>query len=123
MSETPNANMADHSVGTWGESHESEAGQALLFCFYNASNSLTSSSICSVLFHPPYAFSFCSRMPPHESEIFNSRDRDRFFCFVLFFSVSSFSSEGKPNRRRQETVSDRVLYLAPSCCHLAQCFH
>jgi len=34
---TPNANMADHSVGARNESHESEASQALMFCFDNAS--------------------------------------------------------------------------------------
>ena len=58
---------------------------------------------------------------------------------VFFLSVSSFASEGKPKRRKQE-VHDRRrnckssgwnrswkmckwLHLAPSCCHLAQCFH
>ena len=34
---TPNANMADHSVGAREESHESEASWALLFCFDNVS--------------------------------------------------------------------------------------
>ena len=34
---TPNANMADHSVGTWDELHESEASEASVFCFDNAS--------------------------------------------------------------------------------------
>ena len=29
--------MADHSVGTRDESHESEVSQALMFCFDNAS--------------------------------------------------------------------------------------
>ena len=33
---TPNANMADHSVGTRDESNESEASEALMFCFHNA---------------------------------------------------------------------------------------
>ena len=28
--------MADHSVGAWDESNESEASQALMFCFDNA---------------------------------------------------------------------------------------
>ena len=28
--------MADHSVGAWNELHESEASQALVFCFDNA---------------------------------------------------------------------------------------
>jgi len=30
---TPNANMVDHSVGAQDELHESEASQALMFCF------------------------------------------------------------------------------------------
>ena len=34
---TPNTNMADHSVGTRDEFHESEASEASVFCFYNAS--------------------------------------------------------------------------------------
>ena len=34
---TPNANMVDHSVGAQDELHESEASEALVFCFDNAS--------------------------------------------------------------------------------------
>ena len=34
---TPNANMADHSVGARDESYESEASWALMFCFDNVS--------------------------------------------------------------------------------------
>ena len=34
---TPNANMADHSVGARDELHESEASEASVFCFDNAS--------------------------------------------------------------------------------------
>ena len=34
---TPNANMADHSVGARDELHESEAREASVFCFDNAS--------------------------------------------------------------------------------------
>ena len=33
---TPNANMADRSVSARDESNESEASQALMFCFDNA---------------------------------------------------------------------------------------
>ena len=33
---TPNANMADYSVGARDELHESEASEALMFCFDNA---------------------------------------------------------------------------------------
>ena len=34
---TPNANMADHSVGARDEFYESEASEASVFCFDNAS--------------------------------------------------------------------------------------
>ena len=34
---TPNANMADHSVGAQDELHESEASEASVFCFDNVS--------------------------------------------------------------------------------------
>ena len=33
---TPNANMADHSVGAQDESNESKASWASMFCFDNA---------------------------------------------------------------------------------------
>ena len=49
---TPNANMADHSVGARDESHESEASKALMFCFDNMlfQKSLASLSIWSLCF-------------------------------------------------------------------------
>ena len=34
---TPNANMAEHSVGTRDQFHESESSEALVFCFDSAS--------------------------------------------------------------------------------------
>ena len=34
---TPNANMADHSVGTRDELHERKVSEASVFCFDNAS--------------------------------------------------------------------------------------
>ena len=34
---SPNANMVDHSVIAWDELHESEASEASVFCFDNAS--------------------------------------------------------------------------------------
>ena len=34
---TPNANMADHLVIAWDELNESEASEASVFCFDNAS--------------------------------------------------------------------------------------
>ena len=35
--------MADHSVGAWDELHESEASEASVFCFDNASPEKSSS--------------------------------------------------------------------------------
>ena len=37
VANTPNANMADHSVIAQDELHESEASEAWVFCFDNAS--------------------------------------------------------------------------------------
>ena len=36
LSNIPNGNMEDHSVGVWDELHESEASQVSVFCFDNA---------------------------------------------------------------------------------------
>ena len=54
---TPNANMADHSVGAWNEVHGSEASQASVFCFDNAflqNSYLAYSSIWRVSFRCAY---------------------------------------------------------------------
>ena len=57
---TPNVNMADHSVGARDESNESEASQALMFCFDNAFPEKSCFVVDLVpLFRPPYAF-LCS---------------------------------------------------------------
>ena len=54
---TPNANMADHSVGARDESHESEVSQALIFCFDNAFPEKSCFVVDLVpLFRPLYAF-------------------------------------------------------------------
>ena len=57
---TPNANMADHLVGARDESNDSEASQALMFCFDNA----FPEKFCFVvdlvsLLRPPFPF-LCS---------------------------------------------------------------
>ena len=52
--------MADHSVGARDESNESEASQALMFCFDNAFPEKSCFVVDFVLFfRPPYAF-LCS---------------------------------------------------------------
>ena len=57
---TPNANMADHSVGARDESNGSEASEALMFCFDNAFPEKCCFVVDFVLlFRPPYAF-LCS---------------------------------------------------------------
>ena len=57
---TPNANMADHSVGARDESHESEVSQALMFCFDNAFPEKSCFVVDLVpLFRPLYPF-LCS---------------------------------------------------------------
>ena len=57
---TPNANMADYSVGARDESNGSEASEPLMFCFDNAFPEKSCFVVDLVLlFHPPYAF-LCS---------------------------------------------------------------
>ena len=55
---TPNANMADHTVGARDESHESEASQTLMFCFDIAFQESLASllSIWSLCFALPTPF-------------------------------------------------------------------
>ena len=54
---TPNANMADRSVGARDESNESEASQALMFCFDNAFQEKSCFVVDLVpLCRPPSAF-------------------------------------------------------------------
>ena len=60
LANTPNANMADHSVGARDESHESEVSQALMFCFDNAFPEKSCFVVDLVpLFRPLYPF-LCS---------------------------------------------------------------
>ena len=47
---TSNANMADHSVGAQDELHESEASEASVFCFDNASPEKSCFVDCLVCF-------------------------------------------------------------------------
>ena len=80
---TPNANMADHSVGARDESHGSEVSQALVFCFDNAFPEKSCFVVdLAFLFRPLYPF-LCCRMPPQESEIFHSRESVLFFSYLV----------------------------------------
>ena len=81
-SNTPNANMADRSVGARDESHASEASQALMFCFDNASpekSCFVFDPVCFCFALPPYKL--CSWIPPEGIEIFHSRESVFFFSF------------------------------------------
>ena len=67
--------MADHSVVTRDELHESEVSQSSMFCFDNASQkTLASSSIYSVLFRCAYELLFLNatrrdrNLPPFTSK-------------------------------------------------------
>ena len=83
LANTPNANMADHSVGARDKSHESEVSQALMFCFHNAFPEKSCFIVDLVpLFRPLYLF-LCSWMPPQESEIFHSRESVLFFSYLV----------------------------------------
>ena len=75
---TPNANMADHSVGTRDELHESEVSQSLMFCFDNASPE----NSCFVL----DLFRFIS-LRLRIAVFINAQRRDR--------NLSPFTSKGK----------------------------
>ena len=67
---TPNANMADHSIGAWDELHESEASQASVFVLTMLSyKSLAYSSIWCVSFRCSYEL-LCFWMPREVIEVF-----------------------------------------------------
>ena len=101
---TPNANMADRSVGARDESNESEASQALMFCFDNA----FSEKFCFVvdlvpLFRPPSAF-LCSWMPPQQSAIFYSRESVIFFNFGVRLWGETKETEARSSRSPKELL-------------------
>ena len=78
LSNTPNANMADHSVGAWDELNGSKASEALMVCFENASPE--NSCIVVDLFH---FISRCLRI----AVFLNATRRDR--------NLTPFTSKGK----------------------------
>ena len=106
---TPNANMADHSVGARDESNGSEASEALMFCFDNA----IPEKCCFVvdlvlLFRPPYVI-LCYRVESSTAEK------------VIFFSVSPFASEEKarssrsPKERPYSLLKFRLESILEKC--------
>ena len=73
------ANMADHSVGPWDESHESEASQALMFCF----DSAFPEKSCLVVGCFTIPTHFCVPECRRKGEIFHSRESVLVFSFLL----------------------------------------
>ena len=100
---TPNANMADHSVGAGDKSNESEASQALMFCFDNAfQKSLASLSTWSLCFALPTRFCVpechCNRVESSTAEK------------VLFFQFScSLLGEKQRNGGKEFTIAKGVV--------------
>ena len=78
LSNTPNTNMADHSVGARDELHESEASEASVFCFDNASLEKSCFVDCLVCFISPCLLGFV---------FLNATRRDR--------DCPTFASKGK----------------------------
>ena len=78
---TPNANMADHTVGARDESHESEVSQALMFCFDNAFSDKSCFVVDLVLFFA-LPKRFCVPEWHHKSVKSSTAEK------LFFFSVS-----------------------------------
>jgi len=76
--DTPNANMADHSVATRDELHESEASQTLIFCFDYVSTEKSCFVVDLICF-----ISLCLRV----AVFLNATRRDR--------NLPPFTSKGK----------------------------
>ena len=74
--------MADHSVGAWDELHESEASEALVFCFDNASpekSCFVDGLVCFILLClRVFEFLNATRRECLGSEIFQRRE-------IIFF--------------------------------------
>ena len=89
---TANANMADRSVGARDKSHASEASQALMFCFDNASPEKSCFVVDLVCFRFALPIRCC--VPEcHQKELKSSTAEK-----VFFFFVSVFASQGKQTK-------------------------
>ena len=103
---TSNANITDHSVGARDESHESEASQALMFCFDNASSEKSCFVVNLMRFVSPYLGIFVFLMPPNESEFFHSRES---FFFSLTGLPVGLGEETKKTETRSSTSRRNCL--------------
>ena len=106
---TPNANMADHSVGARDESNESEASWASMFCFDNAFTEKSCFVVDLVpLFRPPYVF-LCSWMPPQQIGIFHNRESVLLFSFLVRLWGETKETEAKSSHSPKElSVKSRL---------------
>ena len=97
--------MADHAVGARDDSHESEASQALMFCFDIVFQESLASllSIWSLCFALPTRFSApeCHRKRVKSSTAEKETEKKNTISVLFFSFLVSFASEGKPKRRRQ----------------------
>ena len=96
--------MADHSVGAREESNESEASQALMFCFDNAFPEKSCFVVDLVpFFRPPYAFCVpechCNRVESSTTEK------------VLFFqfSRSPVRENQRDGVRKEFTIAEGIV--------------
>ena len=94
--------MANHSVIARDELHESEASEAWMFCFDNASpeKSCFMDGLVCFISLCLRVFEFLSKI--EVSEIFHRRERE-------FFSVSPFASEGKTDEVKEFTITKRTV--------------
>ena len=96
--------MADHSVGAWDEFHESEASEASVFCFDNASPENSCFVDCLVCF-----LSLCLRV----FEFLNAIRRELNLPKERksFFSVFPIASEGKTDEKKSSRSPSETVHV------------
>ena len=106
--------MADHSVGARDELHESEASEASVFCFDNASpekSCFVDSLVCFI--------SLCLRV----FEFLNATRREGNLPQERksFFSVSPFASEEKTGQVKEFAIAERTVEVCFRLEYLRKC--
>ena len=107
---TPNANMADHSVGARDEFHASEASEASVFCFDSASPEKSCFVVDLVCFISPWLQVLCFWMPPEGSEITEEK---------LFFFSFSFPVHLLRGKQTEERSSRSPSELKKFVCYIS----
>ena len=103
VSNTPYANMADHSVVAWNELYKSEASWASVFCFDNASSE-KSCFVRDLVFFISLCLQVC-----HQKGMKSSTGKKDFL-------VSLFASEGKTDEGKEfdpihdSRVNGKILF-------------